>query len=168
MKTASDGDAWLSRMPARSPTFVMIRASLADARPAGIGFDGFEAASRSRSLRSLKAPIDTWSASIASPSRRASPTVPPARSARAVVARPLSAEGNGWPSWTRPRMRSSAVTGSPARGWTGPSPGTGASDVDELVEVLDEVVDEPAASVGDARSDARDEREQADRRHDQL
>src|SRR5829696_2260372 len=46
-------------------------------------------------------------------------------------------------------------------------PGSGRSDVDELVEVGDQVFDQTSAAVRDKRSHAGDERPQADGRDDQ-
>src|SRR5262245_52962772 len=83
-------------------------------------------------------------------------------STRAPVTRPFRSDGNGCPRRRRSRVvaserpRVAALTGDPPVG----------SDVDELVEVRDEVLDEPLAGVAGPRPKARRERVEADRRDD--
>src|SRR6185503_8026618 len=72
------------------------------------------------------------------------------------VARAFRNEGNGWLSRKMPNARDGRV---------GPPAG---SDVDQLVEVGDEVLDQAPAAVGDQATHARDERPQADRRDDEA
>src|SRR4029077_18055604 len=119
-------------------------------RPAGIGFDGLWPASRGASTTSLRIPIEACRAALSTPGRTPRGTSPAATRAIAAGAMPSSSDGNGCVSRTHPARR-------PARD---PSPGRGApgaSDVDDLLEVLDQVFDEPVPAVLDLGVDARDE-----------
>src|SRR3954449_8268818 len=100
---------------------------------------------------SFSAPIDAWSRVIPSPSWRARAGPAPAIAAIATVAIPSSTDGNGCVRRTRPAARSRVV-----------KPACGRSDVDQLVEVLDEVVDQPVAPVRHLAPDAGHERVQRD------
>src|SRR3990172_635279 len=93
---------------------------------------------------------------MAAARRSAISGVPPATSAIASTTAPLRSDGNGWVS----RIRAPAA---PSR-----VGGLDASDVNELVEVGDEVIDEPLPAIGRARAQARNERVQRDRRDHQL
>src|SRR6185436_2308812 len=139
--------------PPKAPTAIAA-ASRRETKPAGIGFPGLCPASRGASTRSLTAPIPSWRAVIATPSRIASGSAPPARRATAPVTRPSRMDGNGW-------VRRIAATNR-AQGFGR------ASDVDELAEVRDQVLDEPCAAVGHLRPDAGNEGMERDRRHDEV
>ena len=97
---------------------------------------------------SLSAPIDTWSAVIDSPRLSARAGSAPAAIATAATTTPSSSDGNGWTS----RMNAAARARGP-------------SDVDELVEVLDQVVDETLASVGGVGPQSGNERMKGHGRH---
>src|SRR6185369_14318159 len=90
---------------------------------------------------------------IATPMRVATSAVPPATVATPPLTSPSSTDGKGWVRRTQPRARDPTVGAE--------------SDVDELAEVRDEVLDEPIAAVGDLRADAGNERVEGDRRHHQ-
>src|SRR6187549_2117628 len=111
---------------------------------------------------SLSDPIDTWSAVIATPSRTAVVASAPASSATAPATRPSSKQGKGWVRRTRPPIRSIGLGRRPC-----PSPAAG-SDVDDLVEVLDQVFDQPLAPIRDLCPDPGHEGEQGDRRDDEM
>src|SRR5688572_189460 len=98
---------------------------------------------------SLSAPIEAWSAVMATPRRTAVIASAPASSATTPTTRPSRRHGNGWVSRTRPPIRAAGPGRSPA-----PAPAPG-SDVDDLVEVLDEVLDQAVARVGDLCPDPR-------------
>src|SRR6187401_729757 len=104
---------------------------------------------------SLSDPIETWSAVIATPRRTAV-------IASAPASRPSSRQGNGWVRRTRPPSRSVGPGCRPC-----PSPAAG-SDVDDLVEVLDQVFDQPLAPIRDLCPDPGHEGEQGDRRDDEM
>jgi hypothetical protein len=103
---------------------------------------------------SLTVPIPSWRGVIARPIRTVSSRDAPAIAAIAPLTSPSRTDGNGWARRIQPSDRVATVRGG--------------SDVDELAEVRDEVLDEALAAIGDLRADARDEREQGDRRHDQA
>src|SRR5215212_1925218 len=127
--------------------------------PRGIGFPGFRPASSGSSTTSLRAPMDACIASIESASRPAVAGSAPATVAMAAVAREFKSDGKGWTRRMIPATRASA----------GSREGAGRpSDVDELVEVRDEVLDQAGAAVRDQTSKPRHERPQADRRNDQV
>src|SRR3990172_10106549 len=92
---------------------------------------------------------------MAAARRSAISGVPPATSAIASTTAPLRSDGNGWVS----RIRAPAA---PSR-----VGGRNATDVNELVEVGDEVIDKPLTAIGRARAQARNERVQRDRRDNQ-
>src|SRR5690242_14858057 len=133
--------------PSASPVIVTVRASAADAAPRGIGLPGFVTASRGASTRSLRAPIDAWSASMTTATRNEVGRLPPASWARTPVVAATRSVGNGWVSRRSPATR---------------------SDVDELREVRDEVVDQAGAAVPDPRSQAGHERMQGHGRHNEV
>src|SRR5206468_7772193 len=97
--------------------------------------------------RSLRAPIETCSPSIATARRPATATDPDARNARTPVVSATRSDGNGCASRRMPTIR---------------------SDVHELREVRHEVVDQTAAAVVDTSPEARDESEQGDRGDDEV
>src|SRR5262249_41811358 len=99
-------------------------------------------------------PIPSWRSDIAAPIRRARPASAPARTATPAETRPSRTDGNGWVTRSLAERRIAA-------------PG-GASDVDELVGVRDEVVDQPRPAVTDLRSDPGNEHVERDRRHHQA
>src|SRR5258708_32367200 len=104
-------------------------------RPAGIGLPAFRPASRGASTRSLAVPIPSCRRVIASPIRNATSAGPPASAATAPLTMPSSTDGKGCVRRTQPRDRAA-------------KPGA-RSDVDELAEIRDEVIDEALAPVGD-------------------
>src|SRR2546423_14407277 len=132
------------------------RPSPSDTRPDGSGLAGFCFWSGGRSTRSLTAPIDACSNNIETASRRAVAGPAPASIATPPVAAAFMSDGKAWLRRTSPI----AVRIGPGL--------RAASDVDELAEVGDEVLDEPAATVGHEAADAGNERPQADRRHDEA
>src|SRR3954468_13911319 len=134
-----------STTPAPAATRTTPLAVRGSTRPPGIGFGGTRPASAGASTRSLSAPMANWSAAIDTASLVAVATPPPARSATPKTTIPSRTEGNGWTSRTMPAARA-------AKG----------SDVDELVEVLDEVVDQPVAAVRGLAVDPRYERVESD------
>jgi len=105
----------------------------------------------------LTAPIPSWRTVIATPIRAASSRGAPATAATPPLTMPSRTDGKGWVSRTHPASQSGA-----GRRLSG-----GGSDVDELGEVRDEVVDQPLATVRHLRSDPGDEGVQGDRRHHQ-
>src|SRR5712671_4112569 len=119
-----------------------------DTRPAGIGLPGLCPASRGASTMSLIAPIPSWRAVIARPSSNPTRGIAPARIATLPLTTPSRIDGKGWVRRTAPTIRA-------------PMRGRG-SDVDELAEVGDEVLDQSGATVGDLRADPRDESEERD------
>src|SRR6478672_1325467 len=154
--TASRPDGAAS--PSASPAVRTAQpcATRIDSRPAGIGFPGLATRSRSTSATSFTAPIDNCMHSMDRPSRDAVTGLAPATTAMPAVATAFKRDGKAWLRRISPTARRSA-------------PGQEAgSDVDQLVEVRDQVVDQPAAAVGHEPADARYQRPQADRRHDQM
>src|SRR5262245_48175867 len=152
-----------SRSPVSAATATTAPASPRETTPAGIGLSGFRPASAGASTRSFRAPIANWSAVIERASRSATSGSAPARRAIAPTTRPSRIEGNGWTRRARPAAR--------APGRTGVAPRSAirrASDVDELVEVLHQVVDQPLATVTGRRPDPRDEMGEGDRRDDDV
>src|ERR1700693_2175363 len=100
-----------------APTTTTTRATTGGTTPDGIGLGGMRPASRGASTRSLSAPLETCRGGIAVPSRTATEVSAPATRATATTTNPSRRDGNGWTSPMRPAAR---------------------SDVDELVEVLEE------------------------------
>src|SRR6478672_12067450 len=147
-----------SSPPPTNSTTATARAAAVETRPAGIGLPGFRPASNGASTRSLTVPIPSWRSVIASPIRSATSGAPPATRAIAPLTRPSRIEGNGCP------RRSHPTTRWPVRGRGGDGP----SDVDELVEVRDEVLDQALAAVLHLRPDPRHEHIERDRRHHQA
>src|SRR5687768_11539429 len=141
------------RIPRAAPPIATATPARGLARPLGIGLRGFYRASCGASTTSLSAPIEHWIASMASPRRAVVGTEASASVAIPAVADALSSDGNGWTSRTRPRRRCRE----PSRGGRAPS------DVHELLEVRDEVLDQTGAAVGDEAAHARNERPEADR-----
>src|SRR4051812_19685699 len=131
-----------------SPPRTIAHACSGEAAPRGMGLPGFVVASRGASTRSFRAPMDTWRPSMATARRPATATFPAAASARSPVVAATRSEGNGWAS----RMR----------------PATRPSDVDELAEVRDEVVDQSVAAVRDARAQPRPGGVEGDGGHDEV
>src|SRR5258706_11073054 len=117
------------------------------AAPRGIGLPGFRPVASGASPRSFRAPIDTCRPSIAAPRRAAIGADPETRRAIAPVARATTSDGNGWVRRSSPTIR---------------------SDVHELREVRDEVVDQAAAAIVDASAEAGHEGEEGDRRDDEV
>src|SRR6476619_4485655 len=137
--------------PSASPAVrtAQLRATRIDSRPAGIGFLGLATRSSSTSARSFTAPIDSCMHNMDRPSRDAVTASPPATTAIPAVATAFKRDGNAWLRRTSPTARRSA-------------PGQEAgSDVDQLVEVCNQVVDQPATAVGHEPADARYQRPQA-------
>src|SRR4029079_14431651 len=126
------------------------RASVTETAPDGMGFVG-RPASAGASTMSIRAPMANWSDIIDSPSSAEVARSPPATRATAETTRPSRTDGNGWTSRTSPATRAARP-----------------SDVDELVEVLDEVVDEAIAPVRRFPADTRHEGIQRDRRYDLM
>src|SRR5690349_17712621 len=153
--TVGAPDGTVSASPATAAATATAWADVRETSPAGIGLPGLCPASRGASTTSLTAPIDAWSSSIATPSRAAVAGSPPATSDTAPATRPSRAEGNGWIRRTTPAARAAGL-------------GPGRSDVDELVEVRDEVLDQPCPAVGHLCPDPRDERVQRDGRDHQV
>src|SRR6187200_409506 len=128
-----------------------VRARRGDTTPAGIGLPGFPSRSRGASTMSLTVPIETCSAVIDTPSWTAVGGSAPAMSAMPATTTPSRSDGNGCPSRMTPPT-------------TAPAP----SDVDDLVEVLDQVLDEASAAIGELRPYARDERVERHGRDDEA
>src|SRR3954468_11594682 len=129
-------------MPPPPATTAIVAAAERDTRPAGIGFPDFAAPSAGASTMSFRVPIEAWSAVIDRPSAAAVPVSAPAMSATPATTTPSSKDGKGCDSRTNP-----AATAA------GPPDRAGRSDVDDLVEVLDEVFTQPISSIGDLRPD---------------
>src|SRR5687767_14204675 len=144
-----------SPTPPANDAAAIARAAAPDTRPLGIGFPGLSPASRDASTKSLAAPIPNWSSVIETPRTSAAASVPPATSATAATTAPSSSDGNGWTSRTSPRSRS-------------PDAGPGPSDVDELGEARNQVLDQSRPTIGDLRAAPRHEREQRDGRNHQA
>src|SRR6187200_1731057 len=126
------------------------RATCGDTSPAGIGLPGFRPWSWGASTRSLSAPIEACRAVIDAPRRIATDRSAPATMAAPPTTRPSRTDGNGWTSRRRP------------------SQAAGPSDVDQLPEVGDEIVDHLLTTLGGGRPDAGHEVEQGDGRDDQV
>src|SRR5689334_10526511 len=118
-----------------------------DTKPLGIGLGSSRSRSRGASITSLRAPIANWSAAIESPRRIEVSAPPPATNAVPATTRPSRIEGNGWTS------RNSAAARRGER-----------SDVNELVEVLDQIVDQSFSTVLGLGADARNQGVERDRR----
>src|SRR3954467_134515 len=142
--------------PAPPATTAIVAAAERETRPAGIGLPGFAAPSAGASTMSFRVPIEAWSAVIDTPSAIAVPVSAPAISATAATTMPSSKDGKGCDSRTNP-----ATTAA------GPPDRAGSSDVDDLVEVLDEVFDQPISSIGDLRPDPGHQGVERDGRDDQ-
>src|SRR6185503_15564037 len=129
--------------PIAAPPTTTARANGRPTSPAGIGLPGLRPASAGASCTSFRAPIDACRAVIETPSWNATPSAAPATAATANTTRPSRIDGKGWISRTTAAMRAERP-----------------SDVDELVEVLDQVVDEPLPAVRGLGADARNQRVQ--------
>src|SRR5205809_4254754 len=125
--TGQAPDGALSTSPRTAAAMTTTRASADGTSPVGIGLPGLWPASWGASTTSLSDPIDACRAVIATPSRRAIGGSAPATVATAATTRPSSRDGKGWVRRIRPPTRAAAGS---------------ASDVDDLVEVLDQVLDE--------------------------
>src|SRR5579862_646227 len=143
--------------PAARPPTTASRAAPGGTSPRGSGLPGFCPRSCSMSARSFKAPIEACRQNMAAPRRSARSSPAPARRTSPPVSRASSSDGKGWISRITPAAREPAWATWPGR-----------SDVDEVLEVLDEVLDDPVATVGGLPADPRDERPEHDRRDDRL
>src|SRR4051794_622162 len=144
-------------IPAPAATTAMTVAAVGDTRPLGIGFPGFVARSAGASTISLSAPMDACSAVIETPRATAVLPSPPAIRATAATTTPSSSDGKGCDSRTNP-----ATTAA------GPRDRASRSDVDDLVEVLDQVFDQSVTPVWDLRAYPRHERVEGDGRDDET
>src|SRR3954454_10474977 len=147
------------RTPTAAASPAMAMATRAVSSPEAIGLPGFPA-SRGASWRSFTAPIENWSRTIDPAATMAGPGVEPATTAAAATTRPSRSEGNGWTS-----LATGGRRGPPSRRSVDPA---GPSDVDELGEIRDEIFDQTVTAVADLGTDARNERPEGDRRHDQV
>src|SRR3954464_1245040 len=140
-------------IPAAAAPTAMTVAAARETKPLGIGFPGFVARSAGASTMSLSAPMEAWSAVIETPRATAVLPSPPAIRATAATTTPSSSDGKGCDSRTNP-----ATTAA------GPRDRASRSDVDDLVEVLDQVFDQSVTPVGDLCPDPRNERVESDGR----
>src|SRR5262245_29211776 len=145
MTVESDGAARNS--PPTAAAAAVARAERIDTMPPGIGLGGTCPSSTGASAMSFNAPIANCSNIIDNPSRSEVSAPPPAIAAVAATTSPSRTEGNGWTS----RM-------------SAPRRATDRSDVDELVEVLHEVVDQPLPAVLGLQPDPRNEGVEGDGR----
>src|SRR6185503_14352777 len=134
--------------PIAAPPTTTAQADGRPTNPAGIGLPGLRPASAGASCTSFNAPIDACRTVIETPSWSAAAGAAPATVATVDTTRPSRIDGKGWVSRTTAAIRARRP-----------------SDVDELVEVLDQVVDEPLPAVGGLGADARDQGVQRDGRH---
>src|SRR6187401_1791059 len=150
-----------SASPSVAPPIATAQAWVTDTRPPGIGLAGVRPRSRGASTMSLSDPIEVWRAVIATPRRTAVITSAPASIATTPTTRPSSRHGKGWVSRISAPSRSVGPGRPP---W--PTPAAG-SDVDDLVEVLDQVLDQAVAPVRDLSPDPGHQGVQGDRRDDE-
>src|SRR4051794_32954523 len=113
-----------------------------------MGLPRLRPASKGASTTSFVVPMPSWRRVIDTARTTIRSAAAPAMAATAPTTIPSRTDGNGCVSRIQPTSRR-------------PTP-VRPSDVDELGEVLDQVLDEAIAPVGDLRADPRDERELRD------
>src|SRR4051794_3961769 len=157
------GDTAARSTPTAAVATATTRASSVRTTLPGMGLPGLRPASARASTRSLTVPMANWSDAMDTPSRKASALVPPATMTTTATTTPSRIDGKGWTSRAKPDSRARTVACASLRAGRVGRP----SDVDELVEVGDEVLDQALAAVGDLGADAGHECPERDRRDHQ-